>query len=126
MKQASKSAAQTMKEMMDELMGKDRDVNLDEKEEKSQSLDDPNLDRYFLCGCSPYDLLRGTKSETMPQLDREGFLKERPEAMKIAWESLSQEEKMARLTAQLSEQMAEGAEFDEQIRKALGGLGFGG
>ena len=35
------------------------------------------------------------------------------------------EEKMARLTAQLSEQMAEGAELDEQIRKALGGLGFG-
>ena len=93
MKQASKSAGQSMKEMMDELMGKDRDVNLDEKEEKSQSLDDPSLDRYFLCGCSPYDLLCGTKSETMPQLDREGFLKERPEAMKIAWESLSQEER---------------------------------
>ena len=36
------------------------------------------------------------------------------------------EDKMARLTAQLSEQMAEGAELDEQIRKALGGLGFGG
>ena len=35
------------------------------------------------------------------------------------------EEKMERLTAQLSEQMVEGAELDEQIRSALGGLGYG-
>ena len=92
-RQPTKSAAQSMREMMDELMGNDRDVNLDEKEHKSQNMDDPNLDRYFICGCSPYELLRGTKSETMPQMDREGFLKDRPEAMKIAWEALSQEER---------------------------------
>ena len=30
-----------------------------------------------------------------------------------------------RLTAQLSEQMAEGNALDEQIRSALGGLGYG-
>ena len=92
-KQPMKSAAQSMREMMDELMGKDRDVNLDDKVQHSQNLDDPSLDRYFLCGCSPYELLRGTKSETMPQMDREGFLKERPEALKIAWEALTQEER---------------------------------
>ena len=34
-------------------------------------------------------------------------------------------EKMERLTAQLSEQMAEGNALDEQIRSALGGLGYG-
>ena len=34
-------------------------------------------------------------------------------------------EKMDRLTAELSGQMAEGAKLDEQIRKALGGLGYG-
>ena len=79
--------------MMDELMGRDRDVNLDEKVHTLQNMDDPSLDRYFLCGCSPYELLRGTKSETMPQMDREGFLKDRPEAMKIAWEALTEEEK---------------------------------
>ena len=82
-----------MKEMMDELMGRDRDVNTDEKVDTSQTMGDPSIDRYFLCGCSPYELLRGTKSETMPQMDREGFLKDRPEAMKIAWEALSQEER---------------------------------
>jgi len=35
------------------------------------------------------------------------------------------EEKMERLTAELSAQMAEAAELDEQIRTALGGLGYG-
>jgi type I restriction enzyme M protein len=34
------------------------------------------------------------------------------------------EEKMTRLTAQLAEQMAEGARLDEQIRKNLNDLGF--
>ncbi len=33
-------------------------------------------------------------------------------------------EKMDRLTAELSGQMAEGAKLDEAIRKALGGLGY--
>ena len=33
-------------------------------------------------------------------------------------------EKMDRLTAELSAQMAEGAKLDEQIKKALGGLGY--
>ena len=35
------------------------------------------------------------------------------------------EEKMERLTTQLSEQMAEGNVLDEQIRSTLGGLGYG-
>jgi type I restriction enzyme M protein len=35
------------------------------------------------------------------------------------------EEKMTRLTAQLSEQMHEGEELDEQIRSALARLGYG-
>jgi type I restriction enzyme M protein len=34
-------------------------------------------------------------------------------------------EKMARLTATLREQMAEGGRLDEQIRKALAGVGHG-
>ena len=88
-----KSAAQSMKEMMDELMGKERDVALDERTVKEDDIGDPNIDRMFLCGASPYDLLRGTKSESMPQLEREGFLKDRPEGLKIKWEGMSQAEK---------------------------------
>ena len=33
-------------------------------------------------------------------------------------------EKMERLTAQLSEQMAKGAELDSVIRERLGGMGY--
>jgi type I restriction enzyme M protein len=35
------------------------------------------------------------------------------------------EEKMARLTAALREQLAEGTRLDEQIRQALDGVGHG-
>ena len=90
----AKTPAQSMKEMMDELMGKERDVALEERDmAKEQSVDDPNVDRFFLCGCSPYELLRGTKSESMPQLERGGFLKEHPESLKILWENMPQAEK---------------------------------
>jgi hypothetical protein len=53
----------------------------------------PKLDTYYLCGCSPYGLLQGTKSEAMPGLEREGFLKDRSEGMRLRWEALPQEEK---------------------------------
>ena len=90
---ASKSPGDAMRAMMDELMGKERDVALDEREAKVQSVNDPDVDRYFLCGCSPFELLKGTKSESLPQLDRGGFLKDRPESLKIKWEGMSQQEK---------------------------------
>jgi len=48
---------------------------------------------FYLCGCSPHELLKGTKSETLPQLDREGFLKERTEGLRMQWEALPQDEK---------------------------------
>merc|ERR1719446_2043052 len=55
--------------------------------------DDPEVDTGFLCGCSAYELLKGTKSETMPQLDRGGFLKDRSESLKARWDELPQTEK---------------------------------
>ena len=78
-----------MRQQMDELMGKQRDDDAN-SQAKVQDFDDPNLDRFYLCGCSPYELLKGTKSEAMPQLDREGFLLERDEATKRRWEALTQ------------------------------------
>jgi len=92
-KEPMKTPQQLMREQMDELMGKSRDKTLEDGEGSTPSFTDPDVDRYFLCGCSPYELLKGTKSETMPQLEREGFLKERSEAMKGQWDALSQEEK---------------------------------
>jgi len=89
-----KTPQQLMREQMDELMGKNRDLNDDEKGENTQpSFADESVDKYFLCGCSPYELLKATKSETMPQLSRDGFLKERSEGLRMRWEVLPQEEK---------------------------------
>ena len=62
---------------------------------KEANFADASVDRFFLCGCSPYELLKGTKSETMPQLERDGFLRERSEGMKLRWEALPQAEKDA-------------------------------
>ena len=73
-KEPMKTAQQMMREQMDELMGKSRDVPLEEREAHAPKFEDPDVDRYFLCGCSPYELLKGTKSETIPGLDRDGFL----------------------------------------------------
>jgi len=92
-KEPMKTPQQLMREQMDELMGKSRDKGLGDGANMGPSFDDPDVDRYFLCGCSPYELLKGTKSETMPQLEREGFLKDRSESLKAQWDELPQEEK---------------------------------
>lgn len=92
-KEPMKNPLDLMREQMNEMMGKHRDVPLSERLEKEPTFDDEGVDRSFLCGCSPYELLKGTKSETMPQLEREGFLKERSAGLKMRWEALSQEER---------------------------------
>ena len=53
------------------------------------------VDRYHLCGCSPYALLMGTSSSMLPPLDRDGYRKQRSDALKEAWAALPQEEKDA-------------------------------
>mmetsp|Transcript_13924 Transcript_13924/g.23078 ORF Transcript_13924/g.23078 Transcript_13924/m.23078 type:complete len:361 (+) Transcript_13924:66-1148(+) len=92
-KEPMKTPQQLMREQMDELMGKSRDNDLGDENAPQPSFSDPDVDRFHLCGCSPYELLKGTKSETMPQLDRDGFLKERSESLKVQWEALPQEER---------------------------------
>ena len=88
------SAHDLMKAQMDELMGKNRDVAGGHNAmDVEPDFSDPQIDRYFLCGCSPYELLKGTKSEQLPQLDREGFVKERSEGLRLRWEALSQRDK---------------------------------
>merc|ERR1719305_995783 len=58
-------AKDAMRAMMDGLMGADRDLTEDVKQNNRKSYDDPALDKYFLCGCSPYELLSDTKNEKM-------------------------------------------------------------
>ena len=54
-----------------------------------------SVDRYHLCGCSPYALLIGTSSAMLPPLDRDGYRKQRSDDLKEAWSALPQEEKDA-------------------------------
>lgn len=83
--QPSNDPMAMMRAQMDEMMGKNRNVALDEQKTvtNEEAFNDPKLDKFHLCGCSPYDLLKGTKSEQMPQLGREGFLLERSEMLKM-------------------------------------------
>lgn len=92
-KEPAKTPQQLMREQMDELMGKTRDVPLNERDARPPSFADPEVDKFYLCGCSPYELLKGTKSESLPQMERDGFLQQRSEALRTAWEELPQEEK---------------------------------
>ena len=55
-----KSPQDLMREQMDEMMGKSRDVPLDERDSQGgPSFADDVVDKYYLCGCSPYELLQG-------------------------------------------------------------------
>ena len=54
-----------------------------------------SVDRYHLCGCSPYALLIGTSSAMLPPLDRDGYRKQRSDDLKKTWSALPQEEKDA-------------------------------
>ena len=92
-KEPMKTPQQLMREQMDELMGKGRNVPLDERDNSRPAFSDEDIDKYYLCGCSPYELLRGTKSETMPQFERDGFLRQKSEGLRMEWEALPQEEK---------------------------------
>ena len=49
-KEPMKTPQQLMREQMDELMGKGRDKNLDEAGNNQPTFEDPDVDRYFLCG----------------------------------------------------------------------------
>lgn len=61
----------TFRKVLDNLLGEDRDLLPEERTGRSRrAFDDPEVDRAFLCGCSPWVLLAGTKSENMlPRVD---------------------------------------------------------
>lgn len=51
--------------MLDELMGKDRDLLPDEAS-RHQSFDDPDVCKWYLCGFCPHDLFTNTKTDLGP------------------------------------------------------------
>ena len=47
--------------MLDEMMGPERNIDLDKVTGKRRTFDDEDVDRHFLVGCSPYQLFQGSK-----------------------------------------------------------------
>jgi RNA-binding protein Luc7-like 2 len=76
--------------LLDQLMGLERDVKLDERTNKARHFSDDDVCKYHLCGLSPYTLFRNTKSDLTPA---EGYNKTPIEECKAQWDELSQEEK---------------------------------
>jgi len=76
--------------LLDQLMGNERDVKLDERTNKKRHFTDEDVCKYHLCGLSPYTLFRNTKSDLM---GGDEYDKKVCEESKAQWEALSQEEK---------------------------------
>ena len=80
--------------MTDGLMGADRDLTQEVKEKTRKRYDDPGLDKHFLCGCSPYELLSDTKVDKM--LPNDGWGKIADIGLARDFQALPQEEKVFR------------------------------
>ena len=52
-----------MRAMLDELMGKERDVPLEERTGRGLRFYDPEICKYALAGLCPYGLFKNTKSD---------------------------------------------------------------
>lgn len=82
--------------MLDEMMGPERNVDLDKVTGRRRQFADPDVDKHHLAGCSPYALFRGTSKN-------EGYLNPREverhakmvcdDALRAEYEALPREEK---------------------------------
>lgn len=52
-----------MRAMLDELMGKERNVSLDQRKGTDIRFNDPEVCKYALAGLCPYGLFKNTKSD---------------------------------------------------------------
>ena len=55
--------ADAMRAMLDELMGKERNVPLDQRKGTDIRFNDPEVCKYALAGLCPYGLFKNTKSD---------------------------------------------------------------
>ena len=55
--------ADAMRAMLDELMGKERNVPLDQRKGTDLRFNDPEVCKYALSGLCPYGLFKNTKSD---------------------------------------------------------------
>ncbi len=72
--------ADAMRAMLDELMGKERNVPMDQRKGTDMRFNDPEVCKYALAGLCPYGLFKNTKSDLGKYLGfRDGI------AMHWAW-----------------------------------------
>mmetsp|Transcript_39134 Transcript_39134/g.96324 ORF Transcript_39134/g.96324 Transcript_39134/m.96324 type:complete len:350 (+) Transcript_39134:42-1091(+) len=83
----SVSAKAALAAQLNELMGKERDVPVDKRENRKMHYYDDEVDKHWLCGLSPYVALRHTKS------DLGAWDKLQDEDAKAEWDALPQEKK---------------------------------
>ena len=55
--------ADAMRAMLDELMGKERNVPMDQRKGTDMRFNDPEVCKYALAGLCPYGLFKNTKSD---------------------------------------------------------------
>lgn len=55
--------ADAMRAMLDELMGKERNIPLDQRKGTDLRFNDPEVCKYALAGLCPYGLFKNTKSD---------------------------------------------------------------
>lgn len=80
-------AMDAQRALLDQLMGQERNVQVDKRKGLRRKFSDEDIDKFYLCGCSPYELFKNTKSDLgeNPKVINEGC--------KAEWDALSQEEK---------------------------------
>jgi len=86
-REAKPSEMDEQRKLLDELMGQERNLNEDEKLHRQKHFSDPDVCKYYICGLSPYNLFKNTKSDLGP------YDKVFDDDCKRQWEELSQNEK---------------------------------
>ena len=90
------AAGSEARALLDQLMGLERDVKLDERTGKCKMFYEPDVCKYHLCGMSPYFLFNNTKSDLGPYKTADGVSdKKCYDECKVQWEALPQSEKDA-------------------------------
>ena len=79
--------------MLDELMGRDRDIPLEERTGEGLRYSDPEICKHALAGLCPYGLFKNTRSDLGPckyEIHDDDL---QFEALKVDYDALSQKEK---------------------------------
>jgi hypothetical protein len=77
--------------LMDQLMGAERDVKLEERTNRTRHFSDDDVCKHYLCGLSPFFLFKNTKSDFRHQFEH--YDKICDDGCQLEWERLPQAEK---------------------------------